>query len=87
MTKKIRQRHSPTLKLKDEHSEPWKTPSQKSVGSLAFENARRVLEGHENMDLIGADRDAFLDALSNPPKPIARLVGALRLHRNNVSGQ
>ena len=31
--------------------------------------------------LTGADRDAFLDALLNPPEPAEALVAALKRHR------
>ena len=44
-------------------------------------NARRILEEHERMVLIGADRDAFLDAVMNPPAPTGKLVAALKRHR------
>jgi uncharacterized protein (DUF1778 family) len=40
-----------------------------------------VLEDHDRIVLRGADRDAFLDAIANPPAPSARLVAALRKHR------
>ncbi len=53
-----------------------------AAGDLAYEGAKRVLEDHERMVLAGADREAFLDAVLNPPKPAARLVAALKRHRN-----
>ena len=49
-----------------------------TAGDLAYEGARRVLDEHERMLLAGADRDAFLDAIINPPTPSPRLVAALR---------
>ncbi len=52
-----------------------------TAGDLAYEGARRVLVEHERMVLAGADRDAFLDAVLNPPEPSDRLVAALRRHR------
>jgi uncharacterized protein (DUF1778 family) len=52
-----------------------------TAGDLAYEGARRVLEEHERMMLVGADRDAFLEALMSPPEPTERLVAALRRHR------
>jgi uncharacterized protein (DUF1778 family) len=52
-----------------------------AAGDLAYEGARRILEEHERMVLRGADRDAFLNAVSNPPPPAERLVSALRRHR------
>lgn len=52
-----------------------------TTGDLAFEGARRVLEEHERMVLIGADRKAFLDAVMDPPAPTEKLVAALKRHR------
>ena len=55
-----------------------------SAGDLAYEGARRVLDEHERMVLGGADREAFLDAVMNPPEPTDRLVAALRRHRDQT---
>jgi uncharacterized protein (DUF1778 family) len=52
-----------------------------SAGDLAYEGARRVLEEHQRIVLIGADRDAFLEAVANPPEPTDKLIAALRRHR------
>jgi uncharacterized protein (DUF1778 family) len=52
-----------------------------TAGDLAYEGARRVLDEHERMVLVGADRDAFLAAVMDPPEPTERLVAALRRHR------
>lgn len=52
-----------------------------NAGDLAYEGARRVLDEHERMLLTGADRDAFLDAVLDPPEPSEHLVAALRRHR------
>lgn len=41
-----------------------------------------ILHQHGVMFLQGADRDAFVDAALNPPKPAERLVEALRRHRS-----
>jgi uncharacterized protein (DUF1778 family) len=47
---------------------------------------REIKKEHiERMVLRDADRDAFLDALLNPPEPTEKLVAALRRHRQ-VSG-
>ncbi|HUI18087.1 MAG TPA: DUF1778 domain-containing protein, partial [Alphaproteobacteria bacterium] len=48
----------------------------------AYEGARRVLDEHERMVLTGADRDAFLGVLLDPPAPTAKLIAALRRHRD-----
>ncbi len=55
-----------------------------SAGDLAYEGARRVLDEHERMVLGAADREAFLDAVMNPPEPTDRLVAALRRHRDQT---
>ena len=52
-----------------------------TAGDLAYEGARKVLDEHERMMLVGADRDTFLEAVMNPPQPSERLVAALRRHR------
>jgi len=48
---------------------------------LAYEGARRILDEHERMVLLGADQDAFLDAIMDPPEPTGELLAALRRHR------
>ena len=53
-----------------------------TAGDLAYEGARRVLDEHERMVLTGADREAFFEAVMNPPKPPAKLVASLRRHRD-----
>jgi uncharacterized protein (DUF1778 family) len=55
-----------------------------TAGDLAYEGARRVLDEHQRMILTGADRDAFLDAVVNPPEPTPKLVNALRRHRQII---
>jgi uncharacterized protein (DUF1778 family) len=54
--------------------------SGRSAAELAYDGAKRVLEEHERMVLAGRDRDAFLAAVRNPPRPTARLIAALRRH-------
>ena len=49
-----------------------------AAGDLAYQGAQRVLEQHEHLELRGADRDAFLEAVSRPPRAKPRLVAALR---------
>lgn len=53
-----------------------------TAGDLAYEGARRVLDEHERLILAGADREAFLEALTNPPEPSEKLIAALRRHRD-----
>ena len=55
-----------------------------TAGDLAYEGARRVLDEHQRMVLTGADRDAFLAAVLDPPEPVDKLVAALRRHRDLV---
>lgn len=52
-----------------------------TTGDLAFEGARRVLEEHDRMVLIFADRETFVDAVMDPPAPTKKLVAALKRHR------
>jgi uncharacterized protein (DUF1778 family) len=40
-----------------------------AAGDLAYEGARRLLDEHQRMALSGADRDAFLAAISRKPDP------------------
>lgn len=55
-----------------------------TAGDLAYEGARRVLDEHQRMELSGADRDAFLAAVLNPPEPTDKLVAVLRRHRDLI---
>ena len=55
-----------------------------TAGDLAYEGARRVLDEHQRMVLTGADREAFLAAVLNPPEPVDKLVAALRRHRDLI---
>jgi uncharacterized protein (DUF1778 family) len=55
-----------------------------TAGDLAYEGARRVLDEHERLVLAGADRDAFLEAVMNPPPPSEKLIAALRRHRDLI---
>jgi len=83
----------PDRELKKERMELRLTPSRKQIiqkamavsgqtaADIAYEGARHVLEQHERMVLKGADRDVFLNAIMNPPKPTKKLVEALKLHQ------
>ncbi len=89
-------RPAPSRELKRERLELRVAPSAKAMiqramavsgltaGDLAYEGARRVLDEHERMLVSGADRDAFLDAVMNPPEPTDRLISALRRHRDEI---
>ena len=52
-----------------------------TAGDLAYEGARRVLDEHERMVLVGADREAFLAAVTESPEPTAKLVEAFKRRR------
>lgn len=83
----------PDRELKRERLELRLTPSRKAViqkamavsgqtaAEIAYQGACHVLEQHERMALEGDDREAFLEALLDPPKPTRKLVEALKLHR------
>jgi uncharacterized protein (DUF1778 family) len=53
-----------------------------TAGDLAYEGARQALNEHELLVLTGADREAFFEALINPPEPSEKLIAALRRHRD-----
>src|SRR6185295_2501776 len=87
-------RHPPAdRELKKERNELRVAPSAKlliqramavsglTAGDLAYEGARGVLDAHERLVLLGADRDAFLAAVMDPPEPTETLVAALRRRR------
>ena len=54
------------------------TVSGLTAGDMAYEGARRILDEHDRLVLVGADRDAFLEAVANPPKPTKALIEAAR---------
>ena len=55
-----------------------------AAGDLAYEGARRLLEEHQRMVLVGADRDAFIAAIDRAAEPAPRLVEALKRHRRLI---
>jgi uncharacterized protein (DUF1778 family) len=85
--------NNPERELKRERMELRLTRSRKEIiqkamaisgqtaADIAYEGALHVLEQHERMVLKGADREVFLDAILNPPKPAKKLVDALKLHQ------
>lgn len=52
-----------------------------SAADLACQAARQVIAEHERAVLSGADRDAFLDLIVNPPPANERLRRAFERHR------
>jgi uncharacterized protein (DUF1778 family) len=93
MATSARRKQTADRELKKERIELRVAPSAKLViqramavsgltaGDLAYEGARRILAEHERMELTGADSDAFLAALLDPPEPTEKLIAALRRHR------
>ncbi len=61
------------------------TVSGLPAADLALLGARQVLDDHESMVLRAADREVFLEAVRNPPKPSPRLTEAFRLHAAKVT--
>jgi uncharacterized protein (DUF1778 family) len=47
--------------------------------------ARRTIAEHETLLLSERDRQAFFNALINPPKPSERLVRALAQHKRRIT--
>ncbi|MDE2184997.1 MAG: DUF1778 domain-containing protein [Alphaproteobacteria bacterium] len=94
MANSARRKHPLASELKRERMELRVAPSAKELiqramavsgltaGDLAYEGARRVLDEHERMMLTGANRHAFLEAVRNPPAPTAKLIAALKRHRD-----
>jgi len=56
-----------------------------SAADLACQAARQVIAEHERTTLSGADRDAFLDLITNPPRANDRLKRAFERHRQATS--
>ena len=46
--------------------------------------AKQAEEPYANLQLSNRDRDAFLAALANPPKPNRKLRNAMEDHRKRV---
>jgi uncharacterized protein (DUF1778 family) len=47
--------------------------------------ARQTIAEHETLRFSERDRQAFFDALVNPPKPSERLVRALAEHKRRIA--
>ena len=50
----------------------------------ADEAAIRTIQMHTSWTLDNQDRDAFVRALSDPPKPSARMRAAVKRYKNNA---
>jgi uncharacterized protein (DUF1778 family) len=51
----------------------------------ADEAAARTIQQHTTWTLADQDRDVFVQALLDPPKPSARMKAAVRRYRERVS--
>ena len=54
------------------------------VAAAGVREAEQIVERFSNLRLSNRDRDAFLAALDNPPKPNAKLRKAFREHARKV---
>lgn len=50
----------------------------------AYEAAKRVIEEHQQLHLSVVDRDVFVQALLNPPKPTDKLLKAAKKYKKDV---
>lgn len=50
----------------------------------ANKTATRVIQEHEQIRLSLKDRDVFMQALSNPPKPLSALLNAAKKYKKDV---
>ena len=53
--------------------------------TVLADTARRTIAEHEMLVLSDRDRQAFFDALINPPEPSERLKRALADHKRRVA--
>jgi hypothetical protein len=58
------------------------TVSELAVCDLEYDMPPPVLQAHQCMLLVDADRDVYLAAHSNLPEPSNRLVNAIRRSRS-----
>ncbi len=54
------------------------------VSTVLQAAAEKVIQDHEVMSLSGKDREAFIEALLNPPAPNAALKGAMKAHNELI---
>lgn len=50
----------------------------------AYEAAKQVIQEHQQLHLSAKDRDIFIQALLNPPKPTDRLIKAVKKYKKDV---
>lgn len=54
------------------------------VVNSAYEAAVRIIEEHNQLHLSISDRDIFINALLNPPKPSNNLLKAARRYKKDI---
>jgi len=53
----------------------------------AISSAKQVIREHESTQLPSDDWEIFMEALSAPPAPSAKLIEAFRMHKKMVRGE
>lgn len=51
----------------------------------ATEAATQAIDAHENLRVVERDREAFVSALLNPPRPVPRLLAAAGRYRKRMT--
>ena len=54
------------------------------IVSSAYENATRIIQEHEQLRLSFKDRDIFIQAVLNPPKPSKNILKAVKKYQKDV---
>lgn len=54
------------------------------VIDAAYEAAVRIIQEYQQLHLSIADRDVFIEALLNPPKPSNRLLKAAKAYKKDI---
>jgi uncharacterized protein (DUF1778 family) len=82
---RVEARLSPDQKRRIEYAASLKGTSTSDFMVLsADEAAVRTIHDHENWTLTGLDRELFVNALLNPPKPSARMKAAAQRYKERV---
>lgn len=78
-------RLSPELKKKIDYAAQLKgVPTAGFVKSVLAEAADRTIKEHEFIDLTRRDREAFVQALLNPPEPSEKSIDAARRYKKRL---
>ncbi len=82
---RVEARLSPEQKRRIEYAASLKGTSTSDFMVLsADEAAVRTIHDHETWTLTGRDRELFVNALLNPPKPSARMKAAAQRYKERV---